>query len=266
VKGRPAIFGVLNITEDSFSDGGLYLQPEKAIEHGLRLIEAGADALDLGPASSNPDAKPVPPTEEIRRLEPVVERLGNRIALSVDSFRPETQLWAVNHGAAYLNDIHGFPRREIYPELALANCKLIVMHSIQSDWKAERAVTDPATIFERVADFLQKRVSALVSAGIAGERLIIDPGMGYFLGSNAEPCIVMLQNIARLKERLGLPVMVSVSRKSFLRTLTGRDTKDLGAATLATELHAASAEVDYIRTHDVSALRDALTVLESLGH
>jgi len=110
VKGRPAIFGVLNITEDSFSDGGLYLQPEKAIEHGLRLIEAGADALDLGPASSNPDAKPVSPAEEIRRLERVVEHLGNRIALSVDSFKPETQVWAIKHGAAYLNDIHGFPR------------------------------------------------------------------------------------------------------------------------------------------------------------
>ncbi len=263
---RPRILGVVNITEDSFSDGGLYLAPQRAIEHCQRLLAAGADAIDLGPASSNPDAKPVAPDEEIRRLTPVVEWAGGAGArISVDSFRPETQLWALGRGVAFINDIHGFPEPAVYPRLAESHCKLIVMHSVQSDWKAERVATDPATILDRVTRFFDDRIATLQSAGVARDRIIIDPGMGFFLGSNVESSLAVLRGIKLLRGRFGLPVMVCVSRKSFLRTLTGQPVEAIGPATLAAELYATMQGVDYLRTHDVRALSDALKVMLALA-
>jgi dihydropteroate synthase type 2 len=262
---KPRIFGIVNITEDSFSDGGLYLEPTAAITHGLRMVADGADVVDLGPASTQPDAKEVLPEEEIRRLEPVVQSLmAAGATISVDSFRPHTQRWAATRGVAYLNDTHGFPDPSVYGELAGANCKLVAMHSVQRGWKAERVVTDPDRIYSRIEAFFVERIQSLQDAGIDRERIIIDPGMGFFLGSNPEPSLRILMAISRLKERFRLPIMVCVSRKSFLKSITGRDAHALGPATLAAELYAAAQGVDYIRTHDVRALADALKVTQAV--
>jgi dihydropteroate synthase len=259
--GRIGIIGVVNITEDSFSDGGLYLDPEKAIRQALELMEDGADAVDLGPAASHPDAKEVSAAEEIRRLEPVLDRLfASGVPVSVDSNKPTTQRYALGRGVDYLNDVQGFPDPELYPELAEASCKLIVMHSLQSGQRATRETTDPETVLGRVTDFFAGRVRALEDSGINRDRIILDPGMGFFLGSNPEPSLVVLRAIGHLRRRFGLPVLVSVSRKSFLRTLTGRPIDGLLPATLSAELYAARQGVDYIRTHDVRALRDALQI------
>jgi dihydropteroate synthase type 2 len=261
---KPLILGIVNITEDSFTDGGLYLDPTAAISHGLQMVANGADVVDLGPASTHPDAKEVSPEEEIRRLEPVVGRLtAAEVSISVDSFRPETQRWAAALGVAYLNDTQGFPKPSVYGDLARSNCKLVVMHSVQRGWKAERVVTDPDRIYARVEAFFAERVSSLLDAGIDRERIIIDPGMGFFLGSNPEPSLRILRAISRLKQRFRLPVMVCVSRKSFLKSVL-RHTHELGAATLAAELYAAAQGVGYIRTHDVQALSDALEVSQAL--
>jgi dihydropteroate synthase type 2 len=263
---RPQIFGIVNITEDSFSDGGRYLHPTAAINHALQLVKDGADVIDLGPASTHPDATEVSPEEEIRRLEPVVEGLrAAGVTLSIDSFRPETQRWAAAGGAAYLNDTKGFSDPSLYQDLALASCKLIVMHSVQRGWKAERIVTDPDRIYTTVEAFFAQRLALLQDAGIDRSRLIVDPGMGYFLGSNPEPSLRMLTATTKLKERFGLPAMICVSRKSFLKTITGRDTDDLGPATLAAELYAWAHGVDFIRTHDVRALSNALRVTLALA-
>jgi dihydropteroate synthase type 2 len=265
VRRAPSILGIVNVTEDSFSDGGLYLEPERAIAHALRLHEDGADVIDLGAASSHPDAKQVSPEEEVRRLGPVVDRLmGKGIPISVDSFRAETQLWALERGVAFLNDIQGFPDPAIYPELARASARLVVMHSIQRRGGATRVRGDPRTIFDRVVRFFGERLEALERAGISRDRLVIDPGMGFFLGADPEPSLVVLRRIGELRERFGAPVLISVSRKSVLASLTGRATEELLPATLAAELHAAAEGVDYIRTHDVRALRDALTVARAL--
>ena len=261
----PQILGIVNITEDSFSDGGRFLAPEQAIAQALALVGAGADIIDLGPASSHPDAKAVTADEEIRRLAPVMDALAARsIAVSVDSFLPETQRYAMARGVAYLNDIQGFPDAEMYPALAGASCGLIVMHAIQGRGIAIRVQSEPGTVTERVACFFQRRIAALEQAGIRRERLILDPGMGYFLGNQPESSLSMLRGLGVLKERFGLPVLVSVSRKSFLRTLTGRGVEQAGAATLAAELFAAAQGVDYIRTHDAGALRDALKIWSAL--
>lgn len=262
----PTLLGIVNITPDSFSDGGRYFNAEDAIAHGDALLADGADILDLGPASSNPDAATVTASEELRRLAPVLEAFLNRRGIvSVDSFQPEVQLYAMARGVGYLNDIHGFPDAALYPELAAASCRLILMHAIQEEGNATRVALSPDEAWHRIEGFFTARIAALEAAGIPRSRLILDPGMGFFLSSLPETSVSVLAGISRLKKLFGLPVLVSVSRKSFLRNLVGRDVTASGPATLAAELHAARAGVDYIRTHDPAALRDALLVTSALA-
>jgi dihydropteroate synthase type 2 len=258
------LLGIVNLTEDSFSDGGRYLAPAAALAHARQLAADGADILDLGAAASNPSAKAVPAAEEIRRLEPVVRALiAEGHTVSIDSFSSATQCWALQAGVHYLNDIHGLADPSIYPRLAAASAKLIVMHMV-GEGVATREKGDPATIWERILAFFEKRLAALEGAGIDRARLILDPGMGLFLGAGAQVSLTVLAQLGRLKTVFGLPVMVSVSRKSFLRTLAAREASQAGAATLAAELWAAEQGVDFIRTHDAAALKDALTVRGAL--
>jgi dihydropteroate synthase type 2 len=261
----PRLIGVVNITEDSFSDGGRYLAHADALAHARQLRADGADIIELGPAASNPDATPVTAAEQQRRMLPVLDQLAaDGIPVSVDTLNPQVQLFAIARGASYLNDIQGFPDPAFYPALAASGCRLIVMHSVQPTGSATRVVTDPAGIWARIGEFFTRRLAALQAAGVGRDRLIIDPGLGYFLGSNPEPSLAVLAGIRHLKQTFGMPVVVSPSRKSFLRAVTGRDIAHVGAATLAAEIFAASQGADYIRTHDVAAIRDALTVLGAL--
>jgi dihydropteroate synthase len=198
-------------------------------------------------------------------MAPVIAALTD-VAISVDSFAPEVQRWALARGVAYLNDIQGFPFPELYPELAASSAKLIVMHSVQRLGRATRVKVPPEEIYDRIVAFFEQRVSALTAAGVARERLILDPGMGLFLGTLREASFTALRHIADLKGRFGLPVLVSVSRKSFLRRLVDREVAVSGPATLAAELFAVRQGADYIRTHDPRALKDLLFVLEALGN
>jgi len=258
------ILGILNITEDSFSDGGKFLAPEAAVAQAEKLMADGADAVDVGAASSHPDAKPVSPEIEIARLAAVLLALQAKdIPVSVDSFSSDVQRWALAQGVAYLNDIHGFPDAALYPELAKADCKLTVMHMVQERGVAVRTDVPPSAIFIRVTAFFDGRIAALTAAGIARERLILDPGMGQFVGTDPENSLILLRRLSELK-RYDLPLLVSVSRKGFLRKLTGQPIEKIGPASLAAELFAASQGADIIRTHDPAALRDGLKLLESL--
>ncbi len=260
----PQLLGILNITEDSFSDGGRFLSPDAAIAHGRALVRAGADILDLGAVASNPRAAPVPSELEIARLGPVVAALGeDRVPLSIDSFSSGTQLWALRQGAAFLNDINGFPDPALYPALAASRARLIVMHALKlGAASAEDAA--PPDIFDRILCFFAERLAALTGAGIARERLILDPGMGLFLGRGREASFTVLRRLRELKEAFGLPVLVSVSRKSFLRAITGRMPAEAGPTSLAAELFAAKRGADFIRTHEPGPLRDALAVTAAL--
>lgn len=262
---EPKILGIVNITEDSFSDGGRYLVPEKAIEHARRLFAEGADIIDLGPAPSNPDAKPVGAAEEIRRITPVIEALHReKIPVSLDSFERETQLFAMGQGVAFLNDIWGFPDESTYPAIAEASCGLILMHSIQGTALADRRAAPEGNMVERVCRFFERRIEALEKAGIDRGRVILDPGMGFFLGNGPTPSFEVLAGIGEIKARFGLPVLISVSRKSFLRTLTGRTIVDIGPATLAAEMLALINGADFIRTHEPRPLKDGIAVLKAL--
>ena len=257
------ILGILNITEDSFSDGAKYLEPAAAIAHGRELVADGAEILDLGAASSNPESMGVPPDVEISRLAPVVAAL-KEIPLSIDSFSPRVQCWALANGAAFVNDIQGFPDSRLYSELAGSSAKLIVMHSVQERGVATRIDVPPREIMNRITRFFDDRLTRLENSGIARKRLVIDPGMGFFLGTDPQTSLTVLRHLAELKARFGLPILVSVSRKSFLRKLTGRDVHASGAVSLAAELFAIRQGADYIRTHAPGALRDALLLEKSL--
>jgi dihydropteroate synthase type 2 len=262
---RPLIVGIVNITADSFSDGGRFLDPAAAIAQARLLAAGGADIVELGAAASNVAANPVTPAEEIRRLAPVIAALAGNTPLSIDTLQPDVQRFAIARGVDYLNDISGFPDPVIYPDLAAARCRLVVMHAVLGDARAQRIDLSAGEVWHRIEDFFAERVVRLAGAGIARERLILDPGMGFFLSSRADASLRVLAGIARLKRAFGLPVMVSVSRKSFLAALTGRTAPDQrGAATLTAELYAAAHGADLIRTHDPAALRDALAVTAAL--
>jgi dihydropteroate synthase type 2 len=268
----PKLVGIVNITEDSFSDGGRFLDSQAALAHARLLAASGADIVELGAAASNVAANPVPAAEEIRRLEPVIAALGDSFApLSVDTSEPATQRFALARGIAYLNDIKGFPDPSVYPDLAAAQCRLVVMHAVTGDGgengrRAERIDLGPGEVWGRIEGFFTERVARLEAAGIARERLILDPGMGLFLSTRADASLHVLTRLDRLKQIFGLPVMVSVSRKSFLAAITGREAPgERGAASLAAELYAAAHGADYIRTHDPGALRDALKVMAALA-
>lgn len=260
------IFGILNITDDSFSDGGKYLEAEAAIAHGKALMADGADVLDIGAASSNPQSKGVPADVEIARLAPVVAALQREgVKLSIDTFSPEVQRWALARGVDTLNDIQGFPDPALYPVIAAASARLVVMHSVQERGPATRVTWEPERVFTHAMEFFRTRIAALEAGGIARERLILDPGMGFFLGANPAASYAMLRRLPELKSAFGLPLLVSVSRKSFLRRLTGRAVDALGAATMAAELFALERGADHIRTHEPAPLKDGIAVWRALG-
>ncbi len=172
----------------------------------------------------------------------------------------------VERGVGYLNDIQGFPDPALYPDIAEADCRLVVMHSAQRDGIATRTGhLRPEDALDEIVRFFEARVSALRRSGVAADRLILDPGMGFFLSPAPETSLHVLSNLQKLKSALGLPLLVSLSRKSFLGATVGLPVKDLGPASLAAELHAIGNGADYVRTHAPGDLRSAITFSETLA-
>ena len=263
------ILGIVNLTKDSFSDGGLYLDPDDALAHARRLLADGADVLDLGAESTHPDAEDVPAEEEIARLDPVVRTLkaeGARI--SVDTYKPTVIRHVARLGVDYINDITAYRNPEAIEAVENIDAKLILMHSRSAAARAKRRETAPDTLISEIQKFFEERIAMLTEAGIARERLILDPGMGFFLGSNPQASLTVLRHLQHLRD-LGLPLLVSTSRKSFIGAILGepdapRPTSQRGIGTLTTEIWAVLQGAEYIRTHDVLALRDAIKILDEL--
>lgn len=260
----PTVLGILNLSPDSFSDGGEFTDFDRASAQADALVAAGAWAVDIGAVSSNPDSAGLSAADEIARLTPLVEALtARRIPISIDTFAPETQRWAASR-VEVLNDIRGFPDASVWPLLADAHCKLVVMHAVQ-DGRADRRATDADTIVDRILSFFDTRLNAMVRAGISEDRLIVDPGMGFFLGDTPEPSLQTLRSIERLNAHTGRPVFISVSRKSFLgAVIGGRPPKERHIATAVAELYAVLHGAEWIRTHDPRALFDALATWSAL--
>ncbi|GAB4223106.1 MAG: sulfonamide-resistant dihydropteroate synthase Sul2 [Gammaproteobacteria bacterium] len=262
----PCLVGIVNLTTDSFYENSRCPTATHALQHALALHRAGANIIDLGPAASNPEAVIISSEQEIARLSPVVSALKTQgIALSIDSYQAATQRYGLQQQVSMLNDINGFSCADIYPELAASTCKLVVMHSIQRHSIARKTATNPKDIVAIITDFFHERIARLTRVGIARDRLILDPGMGFFLGTSPAVSITVLQHLSHLRQLFNLPLLISVSRKSFLRNLTRCNPQDAGFATLAAELYAVIRHgVDYIRTHDIAALQDALTIWQQL--
>lgn len=266
---RTRIFGILNVTRDSFSDGGRFLEPDAAVAHGRRLARDGADVIDVGAEATHPDAERIGPDEETARLVPVVERLrAEGLCVSVDTYKAPVMRRMVALGVAFINDVTALRDPESVAAVRDANVQVILMHSVAAGAHADRRDIPPETIVERIVAFFERRLAELEAAGVTRERLILDPGMGFFLGRCPEASLAVLRGLKRLTA-LGRPVLVSTSRKSFIGAVLGRPGQprppsERSAGTLATELWAAAQGAAYIRTHDVRALRDALTLWEAV--
>lgn len=258
------ILGILNLTRDSFSDGGRYLPIDAALEHARALLADGAAWIDLGAQSSHPDAETVSSAEEIARLTPVVDALVAQGAqLSVDTFEPAVMRHVLARGVRCINDITALSRLGAVEAVRDSDARVILMHSTSSASRAERSVPSESDWPTRIVAFFERRIAELERAGLARERLVLDPGMGFFLSSEPGPSLAVLKHLPRLRA-LGLPLCVSTSRKSFIGSVLAREIDERGAGTLATELWCALQGVDWIRTHDVRALSDGLRILAAI--
>lgn len=258
------IAGILNITEDSFSDGGEYLHFENAIKKIQNLLDEGADVIDVGAISSNPKGKDVPIEVEIRRLKPVVGyAIKNQIPISIDAWRIEVQKYFLDYPISFLNDITGFPNPEVYPLLRDHPAKLVVMHQVS--FGRAKMVNPNENIVERIFRFFDHRIEELLRAGISEKRILIDPGMGFFLGTDPELSFQAINAIPEIKKRYNLPLYVSVSRKSFLGKVANiENPKERNYVTLACELELIRKDVDWIRTHSPKPIRDSLKIIKKI--
>lgn len=254
------IMGVLNATPDSFSDGGRYLDPVVAVAHGRRLEDEGAELLDVGGESTRPGAEPVPADEELRRVVPVIEGLvdaGTRAQISIDTTKLAVAEAAVKAGATYVNDVTAF---RADPEMAALvadrdlDCCLMHMRGEPRTMQQHPAYDD---VVAEVKAFLEERLAAAVAAGIAEERIMLDPGIGF--GKGLAHNLELLRRLDELVA-LGRPLVIGTSRKSFLSRIAGRETHDRLPGTIATNVLALERGASVFRVHDVRAVADALAV------
>ena len=254
--------GIVNVTPDSFSDGGRYLDPEAAIAHAHRLVEEGADLLDIGAESSRPGADAVVSAEEeLRRLLPVLQGLHDApIPVSVDTVKPDVMRAALREGASMINDIGALRAPGALEAVAASDAGVCLMH-MQGEPRSMQQAPRYTDVVSEVKDFLAQRVAVAHAHGIARERIVIDPGFGF--GKTADHNFQLLRNLRALTE-LGLPVMAGWSRKSTLGRLTGKPATERLAASVAAALLAVERGARIVRVHDVAATRDALAVLAAL--
>jgi dihydropteroate synthase len=269
---RPAVMGVLNVTPDSFSDGGRFLDPSTAVAHGLALVTAGADILDVGGESTRPGAAPVDEDEEIRRVVPVIAGLTSRttVTISIDTSKAAVAAAALEAGASVVNDVTaGRHDPDILSVVARAGAGYVVMHmlgdprTMQDDPRYDDVVGE-------VADFLVGRLDAARAAGIADGSLAADPGIGF--GKTVDHNLALLAQVGDLCERVGVPLVVGASRKRFLASVlegaTGQERElapaDRDDATLATVMWVLERGAKIVRVHDVESSARAIALLEAL--
>jgi dihydropteroate synthase len=257
---RPLVMGVVNITPDSFSDGGKFFDTTAAVAHALRLAEEGADILDLGGESSRPGALPVSVAEEIDRILPVLEKLkGAEKPISVDTRRPEVMQAALRAGASMINDIEALAAPGALEAVAKSQCAVCLMH-MQGQPATMQQEPHYDDVVGEVLGFLRKRAEAAAQAGIARQRIVIDPGFGF--GKTVRHNLEILKNLPKFGV-LGVPVLAGWSRKSTLGKLTGRPADERLAPSLAAALLALQGGATILRVHDVRETRDVIAVWQA---
>lgn len=259
---RPIVMGILNVTPDSFSDGGRYLEPKLAVEHARQMALAGAALIDVGGESTRPGAEEVGIAEEIRRVVPVIEALAanTRLPISVDTSKPEVMTAAVRAGASMINDVRALREPGALEAAARTDAAVCLMH-MQGEPRTMQSEPHYLDVVSEVSDFLERRVEACVATGIARERLVLDPGIGF--GKRLEHNLALLAALPRLG-RSGLPLLIGVSRKSMFNTLLGRPVEERIAGSVALATASVLAGAHIVRAHDVAETVDALKVAVAL--
>ena len=261
--GRPLLMGIVNVTPDSFSDGGRFVRTESAVEQALQLIEQGAEILDLGGESTRPGAEPVAVAEELQRVLPVVERLAKLtdVPLSIDTTKAEVARQCLQAGAEIINDISGLTFDAEMPEVCREFQAGIVCMHIQGTPQTMQLNPRYDDCVGEIRDWLEQRIALLAASGIPAERTLIDPGIGF--GKTAEHNVTLLGSIAAFR-KLGRPVLIGHSRKGFLKKVLGRDLDERLAGTIGVAVALAAQGTDVIRVHDVGAVKDALRAWETI--
>jgi dihydropteroate synthase len=254
----PAVMGVLNVTPDSFSDGGKFLAPGQALAQAKRLIADGADIIDIGAESTRPygGAQPVSAEMELRRLQPVLaEVVGLGVPVSIDSMKAEVVAWALDQGAAIANDVWGLQRDPgMAAVIAARNAPVIAMHN--------RDRADPSIdVMQDIAAFFERSLEIAARAGLARENIVLDPGIGF--GKTQEQSLITLARLDELKS-FGLPLLVGASRKVFIASVSPSEPQQRLGGSIAAHLSATRRGATIIRTHDVAETVQALRVLAAI--
>lgn len=247
--------GVLNLTPDSFSDGGLWTDPDRAVLHAVRMAEEGASVIDIGAESTRPGSSPVSSEEELRRLRPVVRRVAETVdvPVSVDTMKPEVARFCLSEGASIINDVNGFRDPAMAEAVADADAYAVIMHSPVQALEVHRVIMGSG-FADEIRDFLDERAHHLEDAGVRGDRIIVDPGIGF--GKTAEQNRWILSHSSYFSD--GRPVLSASSRKRFLRNAEpDRDIDDVSAEAALTAVESGA---DMVRVHDVARTVRALDI------
>ncbi len=254
--------GIVNVTPDSFSDGGKHLQRDAALAHAQQLIAEGADILDIGGESTRPGARPVSIQEEMDRVLPIIEELRDAaVPISIDTFKPEVMLAAIAAGAQMVNDINALQDAAAMNAVAASHAAVCLMHK-QGNPQTMQEQPVYQNVVAEVRAFLGERIAAAEAAGIQGDRIVIDPGFGF--GKTLAHNLALLQGLNELAS-LGVPVLAGLSRKSMLGALTGQDVAQRLPASVAAALIAVQRGANIVRVHDVRATVDALKILRAVN-
>lgn len=254
--------GIVNVTPDSFFDGGLHLQRAAALAYAHKLIADGADILDIGGESTRPGAQPVGVQEELDRVLPIIESLrGISIPISIDTFKPEVMRAAIAAGAQMVNDINALQDTAAMQVVAASDVAVCLMHKQGAPQTMQQQPQYEQVRFD-VAEFLRERIAAAKAAGIASERIAIDPGFGF--GKTLVHNLDLLRGLDQLRE-LGVPILAGLSRKSMLGLITGREVGERKAASIAAAMIAVQRGASIVRVHDVRETVDTLKVWQAVN-
>ncbi|MES2025512.1 MAG: dihydropteroate synthase [Pseudomonadota bacterium] len=260
---RPLVMGVLNITPDSFSDGGKYHMLDTALSHAEEMIAAGVDIIDIGGESSRPGSLAVSLKDELDRVMPLVYALRDcGKPLSIDTYKPEVMRETIAAGADMINDINGFRAPGALQAVADSDCGLCVMH-MQNDPQSMQLQPEYDDVVAEVREFLRERISQMEQAGIAHDRICVDPGLGF--GKNLAHNIALLKNTNQLQTALNSPMLIGLSRKTMIGALTDRPVEQRMAGSLAGALAAVAHGARIVRVHDVAETVDALRVWQAVS-
>jgi dihydropteroate synthase len=258
---RTLIMGIVNVTPDSFSDGGRFFERDRAIGYGRDLVSEGADILDIGAESTRPGARAVPAEEELERLMPVLEGLREvRVPISIDTSKPAVMRAVLAAGASMINDVNALQAEGALAAVRDSDCAICLMHS-RGDPQTMQSLAQYRDVVAEVKQFLAQRVAACEAAGIARERLVIDPGFGF--AKRNVHSLTLFRGLRALTE-IGVPVLAGISRKSTLGKITGRPDGERESASVAAALLAAQRGAAIVRVHDVASTRDALLVMQAI--